>query len=157
MGTATLGVAEAAIDHEPVEYYQLAAPAVVTTPRIARDFVTAVLSAADRGRLIDDARVCVSDAVTNVVLHARVPVLAVEMAVHGDRVIVAVRDDDPARRPYRREARADEESGRGLMLVRSLSCESGVTLVWDGLKVIGKRVWFVLREGMAVGCAPVGR
>ncbi|GHC48886.1 hypothetical protein [Streptomyces cinnamoneus] len=68
------------------------------------------------------------------------------MTVHGDRVVVAVRDDDPARRPYHRQAGPDEESGRGLMLVRNISCESGVTLVWDGLDLTGKRVWFVLRE-----------
>lgn len=150
MGTATLDAAGTAIGNEIVDYYQLAAPAVVTTARVAREFVTGVLRASDRPALIEDARVCVSDVVTNVVLHARVPALAVEMAVHGDRVVVAVRDDDPARRPYPRRARPDEEHGRGLQVVRGLSCETGVTLVWDGLKVTGKRVWFVLRDGAAV-------
>ncbi|MET9642235.1 hypothetical protein [Streptomyces syringium] len=61
--------------------YRLVAPAVPTSARLAREFVSAALVAADRRPLIENARVCVSDAVTNVVQHARVPVLAVEVTV----------------------------------------------------------------------------
>ncbi|GGX93349.1 hypothetical protein [Streptomyces hiroshimensis] len=39
-------------------------------------------------------------------------------------------------------ARTSLEDGRGLRLVRSLSVDSGVTLVWDELNVVGKCVWF---------------
>ncbi|GHF50435.1 hypothetical protein GCM10010218_34970 [Streptomyces mashuensis] len=127
----------------PATYF-LAAPASAATARIAREFVTAILVAAGREALIDDARVCVSDAVTNVVQHARVDALTIEVGVHAHRVVFAVRDDDPGRRPYRRAARSDDERGRGLALVRGLACDSGVALVWEGLDVVGKRVWFSL-------------
>ncbi|MCC3778682.1 ATP-binding protein [Streptomyces sp. UNOB3_S3] len=140
MGTASL------------ERYELMAPAIAPTARVAREFVTAVLVAAERHPLIESARICVSDTVANVVQHARVPVLAVEVTVHGDRVVVAVRDDDPVRRPYRRlgEATAEDEHGRGLALVRGLAAASGVTLVWRDLAVVGKSVWFELREPVAL-------
>ncbi|GAA3044373.1 hypothetical protein GCM10020000_24980 [Streptomyces olivoverticillatus] len=104
-----------------------------------------MLMGAQRGPLVDDARVCVSDAVANVVLHARVPTLAVEVDVRYGGVTVGVRDDNPTRRPYRREVGDDDEGGRGLMLVRNLSCAWGVSLVWEGLAIVGKRVWFELR------------
>lgn len=130
--------------------YRLVAPAVPTSARLAREFVSAALVAADRRPLIENARVCVSDAVTNVVQHARVPVLAVEVTVRTEHIVVAVRDDDLRRLPWPRRARADEEGGRGLMLVRRLSHASGVTWVWDGLDLVGKQVWFELREGVAL-------
>ncbi|GAA2716207.1 MULTISPECIES: ATP-binding protein [Streptomyces] len=131
----------------PENFYELAAPASLTTPRLARQFVSGTLEATGHSALIDDACVCVSDAVTNVVQHARVPTVAVEVTVHGrDRATIAVRDGDPVRRPYRRgPARPDDERGRGLALVRDLSHASGVSLIWDGLDVVGKRVWFELR------------
>lgn len=148
MATASLLAPRTGIDPHPAERYEFTAPATATTARVAREFVTAVLVAAERRRLIENARICVSDTVANVVQHARVPVLSVEVTVHGDRVVVAVRDDDPVRRPYRRQgqAPAGDERGRGLALVRDLASASGVTLVWDDLRVVGKQVWFELRE-----------
>ncbi|MFF4532378.1 ATP-binding protein [Streptomyces sp. NPDC001407] len=91
---------------------------------------------------MENALVCVSDLVTNVVQHARVDVLSVEVAVRGERVVVSVVDGDHARQPRRRVARGGQEDGRGLALVRCLSAASGVTLVWDQLNVVGKCVWF---------------
>ncbi|MEV4440398.1 ATP-binding protein [Streptomyces sp. NPDC049577] len=96
--------------------------------------------------LLDDARVCVSDAVANVVQHARVRTLAVEVTVRPHSLVVAVRDDDTTRLPWARHPGPDDERGRGLMLVRRLSHASGVTWVWDGLEIVGKRVWFELRD-----------
>ncbi len=130
----------------PQGFYELAAPAHATTPRLARQFVAGTLEATGHPALIDDARVCVSDAVTNVVQHARVPTLTVEVTVRAGRATIAVRDDDPGRRPYRRRPNDDDERGRGLALLHGLAHSSGVTLVWDGLDIIGKRVWFELRD-----------
>lgn len=127
---------------EPAEIYRLFAPAVPTSARVAREFVAAVLEAVGRTVLIENALVCVSDLVTNVVQHARVDDLSVEVAVCGDRVVVSVLDGDHARRPRRRVARDGQEDGRGLALVRCLSAASGVTFVWDQLNVVGKCVWF---------------
>ncbi|MFG2183378.1 ATP-binding protein [Streptomyces abikoensis] len=148
MATASLLAPRTGFEPHPGERYEFTAPATATTARVAREFVTAVLVAAERRLLIENARICVSDTVANVVQHARVPVLSVEVTVYGDRVVIAVRDDDPVRRPYRRQgqAAAGDERGRGLALVRDLASASGVTLVWDELDVVGKQVWFELRE-----------
>ncbi|MFI9203744.1 ATP-binding protein [Streptomyces sp. NPDC053048] len=146
MGTGTLDNPRTAIGYEGEEFYELTAPASATTPRLARQFVTGTLEATGHLAFIDSARVCVSDAVTNVVQHARVPSLSVEVTVRPGRAVIAVRDADAARHPYRRQADADAESGRGLALMRGLAHASGVTLAWNGLDVIGKRVWFELRD-----------
>ncbi|MCC3767202.1 ATP-binding protein [Streptomyces sp. UNOC14_S4] len=127
---------------EPTDTYQLSAPALPTTARVAREFVAAALEAANRPSLVENALVCVSDLVTNVVQHARVPSLSVDVTVRGDRIVISVLDGNAVRRPRRRTARAGQEDGRGLMLVRGLSAASGVSLVWDELNVVGKCVWF---------------
>ncbi|GHG76018.1 ATP-binding protein [Streptomyces griseocarneus] len=147
MGIGTLDSPRTAIGQDDAEFYELIAPATATTPRLARQFVTGTLEATGHPALIDNARVCVSDAVTNVVQHARVPSLSVEVTVRPGWAVIAVRDGDVARRPYHRRAGAEDEGGRGLALVRGLSYASGVTLAWDGLHLIGKRVWFELRDG----------
>lgn len=149
MGIGTLDSPRTAIGDDGTEFYELTAPASATTPRLARQFVTGTLEATGHPTLIDDARVCVSDVVTNVVQHARVPSLSVEVAVRPGRAVIAVCDGDVARRPYHRQARVDDEGGRGLALVRGLSHASGVSLDWDGLDLVGKRVWFELRDGGA--------
>ncbi|AZQ71594.1 ATP-binding protein [Streptomyces luteoverticillatus] len=131
--------------------YTLTAPTAPSTARLAREFVTATLVAAERRLLIEPARLCVSDTVANVVRHARVPELTVEMTVRAENVVVAVRDDDPGRLPWPRQAVGERGGdGRGLALVRRLSHASGVTWVWDGLDVVGKQVWFELRECAAL-------
>ncbi|WKK21028.1 ATP-binding protein [Streptomyces olivoreticuli] len=129
-------------DGELTGTYHLTAPAAPSTARVAREFVAAALEASGRPGLVENALVCVSDLVTNVVQHARVRTLSVEVAVRGGHVVVSVLDGDHARRPRRRAARVGQEDGRGLALVRSLSVASGVTLVWDELNVVGKCVWF---------------
>ncbi|MFI9200340.1 ATP-binding protein [Streptomyces sp. NPDC053048] len=131
------------------ECYSLTAPAAPTTARLAREFVTAALVAADRRLLIEPARICVSDTVANVVRHARVPELTVELTAGANGVVVAVRDDDPGRLPWPRRPGEFGEGGRGLTLVRHLAHASGVTWVWDGLELVGKQVWFELRGGGA--------
>ncbi|MBB4892921.1 anti-sigma regulatory factor (Ser/Thr protein kinase) [Streptomyces olivoverticillatus] len=128
------------------EFYELTAPASVTTPRLARQFVTGALQATGHSGLVDNACICVSDAVTNVIQHARVPTLQVEITTRTGCAVIAVRDGDANRQPYRRQAGTDDERGRGLALVRDLSHSCGVSLVWDGLNIIGKRVWFELRD-----------
>ncbi|MFI9204102.1 ATP-binding protein [Streptomyces sp. NPDC053048] len=126
--------------------HRLSAPADPSTPRLARQFVTGALEATSHASLIDNARICVSDAVTNVVQHARVAELSIELTAHADRVVIAVRDADPARPPQHRTARHDDERGRGLALVQALCHAVGMTLTWDGLTVTGKSFWFELRD-----------
>ncbi|MEU3352599.1 ATP-binding protein [Streptomyces sp. NPDC037389] len=130
----------------PVETYLLSAPVAPGTARLAREFVTASLVAAGRWPLIENAQICVSDAVANVVRHARVPELVVQVSVHPGRVVVAVRDDDPGRPPWPRQPYAGGGDAKGLALLRRLAHASGVTWVWDELRPVGKQVWFELRE-----------
>ncbi|TKA11564.1 ATP-binding protein [Actinacidiphila oryziradicis] len=131
--------------------YQLTAPNDASAPKVARELLAAILATADRAGMVDAAQVCVSDVVTNVLRHTRVAVLAVEVSVLRDRVIVGVRDSDPEGRPCVRPPSAEREGGRGLLLVRTLAHRWGVT--WTGgVTPTGKRVWFELREGCAGGC-----
>ncbi|MBB5117397.1 hypothetical protein AF335_02510 [Streptomyces eurocidicus] len=146
MSTATLDRPRTTDGAEPASNYRFTAPAWPGTARVAREFVAAALVASGYDALIENACLCVSDVVSNVVRHARVTSLAVEVAVHHDHVVVGVSDTDPGRLPWRREAAVDAEGGRGLMLVQRLSEASGVAWEWDGLTLVGKRVWFELRD-----------
>ncbi|MBH1934547.1 ATP-binding protein [Streptomyces sp. AV19] len=129
--------------HEPTRPYQLLAPAIPASVRLAREFVAGVLETAGHQGLVDDARLCVSDVVSNVVQHAGTLMLSVQVTDFGDHVEIAVRDDNPTLRPH---LRAPDEGGRGLLLVRELAAECGLNLVWDGLVVVGKCLWFELRS-----------
>ncbi|MCC2280585.1 ATP-binding protein [Streptomyces sp. ET3-23] len=131
-------------EYESAQTYRLTAPAAVRTVRIAREYAAAVLVAAGHTALVDDARVCVSEVTTNVLRHTRVPRIDVEVTIGDARVIIAVHDSNPAALPLPREARTDEEVGRGLYILNSLVCTWGTTFVWDGHDIVGKRVWFEL-------------
>ncbi|MEV4433238.1 ATP-binding protein [Streptomyces sp. NPDC049585] len=126
------------------ECYRMTVPVAPGTARLAREFVTASLVAVERRLLIENARICVSDAVAHVVRQGRVREVSVELTVRKGRVVVAVRDDDPGRPPWPRPEGAGRTSG--LALMRRLAHASGVTWVWDGLSIVGKQVWFELRE-----------
>lgn len=123
--------------------YRLTAPNTHSAPRVARDMLTGVLQAMGHASLVDDARVCVLDLVTNVVQHTAVPDVHVDVTVNANSVVVGVGDDDPGGSPRVREPGPNEEGGRGLLLVQGLSHRSGVAWA-DGERA--KRVWFELRE-----------
>ncbi|MFD1828876.1 ATP-binding protein [Streptomyces desertarenae] len=130
--------------NSPTTRYRLTAPAIPTTPRVAREAVAAWLWAAGHHGLLDTARTLVSDVVTNVVVHTGVPHLSVEAAVTRLGVTVSVWDGDQRGVPRPRRAGADDTCGRGLYLVESLSHAWGVS--WTGgAEPAGKRVWFELR------------
>ncbi|WP_372408491.1 ATP-binding protein [Streptomyces luteireticuli] len=102
MTTASLPCPNVTPAHEPVRSYQLLAPAIPEAVRVAREFVTTVLEAGGHLGLVDDARLCVSDVVSNVVQHAGSAMLSVQVTDYGDRVLVEVRDGNPALRPHPR-------------------------------------------------------
>ncbi|PJE99473.1 hypothetical protein CUT44_04865 [Streptomyces carminius] len=135
------------VDRPATAVYRLTAPAIVTTPRVAREAVVAWLRAAGHGdALREDARVLVSEVVTNAVVHTAAPRLTLEAEITDAGVRVRVWDGDQRGipRPRQRCADDDEESGRGLRLVEALSHTWGVT--WTGgVEPAGKRVWFELR------------
>ena len=92
----------------------------------------------------NSALLVTSELVTNAVLHARTAHLELSLALHDDRMRIAVRDRD-ARPPASRLLSGDEQGGRGLMLVDALCVGWGVLPANDG-----KAVWAVLDIGRAV-------
>jgi anti-sigma regulatory factor (Ser/Thr protein kinase) len=126
--------------------YWLTAPNVIDTPRLARHHVAEVLTLTGHGRLVDTARLLVSETVTNVFQHTNVPSLVVRTCVWPDQVIVSVQDSAPRwpleRRPMPLGSLAD--GGRGLGLLAALAAAWGVN--WEGAPPEAKSVWFQLKE-----------
>lgn len=112
----------------------LTLPPEPATPRRARTAVAEELG--DHVRC-GDILVCVSEAVTNAVLHAGTQVRFVVKA-RGRWLRIEVTDDDPTL-PVVRHPDPMTPTGRGLLLIERLSSSWGV----DG-RVDGKTVWFEL-------------
>ena len=118
--------------------------AVSAAPGRARAWTRQVLWEWPLTGLADNAELVVSELVTNSVLASRWQAwAAIRLTLICDRqqLVVLVRDSDP-RTPARRHADADDVSGRGLLLVESLSDRFGWYLAADGAP--GKVVWAVL-------------
>lgn len=110
-----------------------------TTPREARRAVAQRCAGWPR---LDDLLLCVSEVVTNAVLHARsAPTLTV--AMDDARVRVEVHDTDPSP-PIRRHRSLLASTGRGLLLLDDLADGWGTAPAAGG-----KVVWFEL---VADGC-----
>ncbi len=106
-------------------------PADASAPRAAR---TAVAETVE-GRRLDELLLCVSEVVTNAVLHARSAVSMV-LTRTGDNVRVEVHDDDPTM-PVRRNPAPETPTGRGLLLLDRLTARWGASP-----SARGKVVWF---------------
>lgn len=90
----------------------------------------------------DDARVVITELVTNAVLHARTAV-AVSVALGNGRLRIEVRDGS-AREPVCRHHSATATTGRGLSLIGQLSDDWGVEP-----RDNGKVVWAELSQHQA--------
>jgi anti-sigma regulatory factor (Ser/Thr protein kinase) len=114
--------------------------ATTDAPRRARQLVMATLvEAACTPDTIEAARLLVSEAVTNVVLHARSDSVTVEVVVNEPEFRVSVRDEDPGCLPRPSIVPRDALSGRGLLLIEELSARWAWELRQDPE---GKVVWF---------------
>ncbi|MFF1420702.1 ATP-binding protein [Streptomyces sp. NPDC058280] len=107
----------------------------------ARAFTRDVLGEARAyAHALDDVLLCVSELATNAVRHG-VPVggaLLLKVDADDQRVRVECHDAN-RRRPRLRHPAADDQSGRGLLLVEAIASRWGV-----GERPFGKFVWFEL-------------
>ncbi len=109
--------------------------------RLARAFLTRLLTAADRERWLESAQLAVSEIVTNGVLHAHTT-LELTARVSSDELRVEVVDTNP-QLPMQRSAEG-ATTGRGMQLVAAVVSECGVHPV----AAAGKVVWFVIRDAV---------
>lgn len=128
-------------------------PSRAVSVSAARELVAEVLHTTPYADLVDDARLAVSELVTNALVHAGTVIgLVVRADDHG--VLVEVHDGNPQLPLVRRRAR-EAGTGRGLHMVESLADEWGIAP--DGER--GKAVWFRLgrpaaRPAEAASSAP---
>ncbi|WP_370420310.1 hypothetical protein AB8O64_19680 [Streptomyces sp. QH1-20] len=148
MSTATL-YSPRTNDYVQAEHYRITGPATPSTAKLARDSVRAVLAVTRRPRLIDAARVCVSDAVAHVLPLMSGPVLTVDMSVHPSRVIISVGDACRDSRSSRRTMRREMDAEPVLRLLCRLTHAAGVTRTWNNGR-IATQVWFELHNAGAV-------
>ena len=131
--------------------------ALPTAPKLARTFTKLVLPGWNLNDLADDCELIISELTSNVIRAAtgpdggprydtggRLPVLWVRLLSDHVHLRVEVWDNLPAwlGMPQPRQAARDDENGRGLELVGSLSLDWG----WDHLPAHdAKRVWALLK------------
>lgn len=127
--------------------YRLTVPNDETAPRLLRDFLAAVLQLAAPERLVEDAKVCLSEIVSNTYRHTGAEPVRLYIVVRPGRVLVAVTDSAPAALPVRRDGRPYAEHGRGLTLVQALSDRFGCRVHTRDGRPYEKTVWFVLKGG----------
>ncbi|MCZ4499329.1 MAG: hypothetical protein JWQ74_1882 [Marmoricola sp.] len=125
----------------------LALPASPPSVRLARDWVTGVLTELGRPELTESARLAVSELVTNAILHAEPPMtVQVRGTVEHPRIEVSDQSLVPPRQRHRDPAEIDVTDefswstvGRGLDLVASYALRWGADIDPRGS---GKVVWF---------------
>ena len=83
--------------------------------------------------IADTAQLCVSELVTNVILHVGEGVpIALRFSPNGPRLRIELTDPEPHRIPVRLSAPDDAESGRGMALLDAMSAGWGVVLHESG-------------------------
>ena len=101
--------------------------AVLTAPGCARAWIREIMWEWDAAELADDAELVASELVTNSVSACAGPggaVVRLVLILDQGELAVLVRDDDPSA-PVAAQPGADDESGRGLLIVEQLSDRCG--------------------------------
>lgn len=127
------------------EVYRLTLPNTASAPRLARDFAASLLEVSRHLGLVDDARICVTELVTNAHRHTGTPLIRLQAAVNRKRVTFAVTDEGSPLTGALGALRAgpEEERGRGLALVENLALAWGTH--GGGPRHPGRKVvWFTL-------------
>lgn len=114
-----------------------------SAPSRARRDVTLCLHTWGLDHLIDDARLIISELVTNAIRHTRTRRVGVSVTRHPDRVRIVVTDTSRAT-PVPADPGPDAEAGRGLQLIDQVATRWGS----DRLST-GKRVWVELATDQA--------
>ena len=114
-------------------------PAVAESVPAGRAFLSGALTDWDCAGTADDARLLLSEVLTNSVQHAQGPI-GLHVRRTATELTVEISDGSP-HLPQPRSAGEDEESGRGLILVRTLADSWGVRPTDDG-----KTIWFSLEH-----------
>ncbi|WP_432246651.1 ATP-binding protein [Streptomyces sanyensis] len=115
-----------------------------TAPARARRDVALCLRTWGLDALVDDARLIVSELVTNAAKHTKTRRIGVSVTRHPDHVRIVVTDTSRTL-PTPAVATPDAEAGRGLQLVDRL------TTRWGSKRFrTGKQVWAELPAGKAV-------
>jgi anti-sigma regulatory factor (Ser/Thr protein kinase) len=105
----------------------------------ARRFVAEALGPLP-AEIVERVQLITSELATNCVVHARTP-FAVSVIREREEIRVEVRDSSDEL-PVPRRPRADEPTGRGLLIVAALSDDWGVVPMVEG----GTTVWFTMRS-----------
>ncbi|MET4923502.1 ATP-binding protein [Streptomyces sp. PSRA5] len=133
------------------ETYRLAVPNTASAPKIAREFLGTLLRVSRHDALADDARLCVTELVTNAHRHTRTHRIGVTVAVNRKRITVYVTDDAPWSLPVPSTTPREHElgCGQGVFLLDRVAEAWGAT-IYGGLSPSHKAVWFTLaRAGTA--------
>lgn len=120
--------------------YSESLPRAPQSARAARRLIRCALTVWGLDHYTDDAEVIVSELVANATRHTKCLRIRVTVTRPArDRVRIAVVDSSPAQ-PVLRRPDGDEEHGRGLPLIESLTDRWGTDVTPSG-----KRVWGELR------------
>jgi anti-sigma regulatory factor (Ser/Thr protein kinase) len=125
-------------------YATLELGALPTAPGCGRAWTAVLLREWRLVHLTDTAQLVTSELMTNAVRASRGlerPVVQLSLASDWHRLLILVRDYDPGA-PDPRQADDEDEGGRGLMLVETISERFGWYWPTDG--TLGKFVWAVL-------------
>lgn len=115
-------------------------PPTMQAPATARGVVGALLRGWGLLDLSEDARIVVSELVTNAVKHVGGEAsFELELVLHGDALRLSLADGSSVR-PLARALGGDTEGGRGVRIIELLATRWGVE-DHEG----GKRVWAELR------------
>jgi anti-sigma regulatory factor (Ser/Thr protein kinase) len=115
--------------------------AEATAPSAARSFAREVLTGWGLATALDDVALCVSELVTNAVVHGSEPVTVRLSRLPGSAVLCEVADGGPwVPRAY--EHGPGAEQGRGLALVTVLASVFGARPGGCHGECNGKTVWF---------------
>jgi len=128
--------------HDPGGVFRADLPAGLTSARQARSAVRQALAAWGMDDPSGDAELLASELVANAAEHAGTPVglaLRRHTGPAGERGITCEVTDTSPSLPQPRQAKPDDERGRGLGIVTALATASGVRT-----ESAGKTSWFTL-------------